>query len=506
MLDERKLESGSKKGPILKCDFQCEDVQYGVFIDGQLLFRLRATEKCDIKRVYLADLRTFYVFAVIGDERRFVILSGNVGNQSIDDLYVCWQLEKGEEFMICSVSESIFRVGYSYPVLVVVYRSEDGYHMKFVEIKRTNGLALLHTVDQRDLEGLTARDDDYNQIELTYYVSQEGAIEPYLWLRKDNQADVKGWLITRSDDKGERGMYTGKIELNNEKEMRVHITSVTEYDKTVKKGWNMGRTPIAQALPLEDFQSFAIEIDSRLFLVQDGQLYSPAARNVQPDWNIMSVYYRFRRHILPVPRDSRVILMACIDIGYSDRNVIRSIFGCKGIPGIYERYIEHDNPENGEIRYTFKGRVDSAEPAETRPTLRTFFGNGGLAIGPDCHRSICQLYAGFRYASVVRVYGPGVECRDFEMAGSVFDWKSVEKLRRDMIATYGTLLSIDSNDFGYAVSVLEREEPEKNDKNFRNFMSMVKSPRPHREKVTIAALENGIKLLRERLEACEDAK
>jgi hypothetical protein len=226
----------------------------------------------------------------------------------------------------------------------------------------------------------------------------------------------------------------------------------------------------------------AIEIDSRLYL-WDGAiidpskdraaLYSPAIRNVQLDWNILSLFYRFRRHVSPVAKmGPRTILMAVIDIGYCDKSVIFSIFGCNAVPGIYESGVDQK-----EFWYQFNGENHSGERGENSPTLKEFFGNGTIAVSPDSYRTKCQLYAAFRYASVIRVYGPGVECRDFEMSGAVFHSSSVEKLRRDMIATYGALLSIDANDFDYAASLLERHESEKNVGDFAWFMSVVRSAR-----------------------------
>jgi chromosome segregation ATPase len=64
------------------------------------------------------------------------------------------------------------------------------------------------------------------------------------------------------------------------------------------------------------------------------------------------------------------------------------------------------------------------------------------------------------------------------MTPAELDVKTVEKFQRDMLATYGTLLSIDPADFDFAVPVLERDEDMLNKPLFEEFLRIVDSPRP----------------------------
>jgi hypothetical protein len=199
--------------------------------------------------------------------------------------------------------------------------------------------------------------------------------------------------------------------------------------------------------------------------------------------NIISLYKRFYRHApddLP-PVDESRLLLAVVDIGSLDS--VRRAFLAGTAPGLYARYVR-ENPlthapeefPNGQLLETspemFRYAGEDGD-VRTFPTWWLYFNNGSLPVGLAYHRTLCQLFAAFCCAAVVRVHGPGMTVRDFRLSSPLFDRVSFLDARARLIATYGTLLRIGPKHFAYAARLLPTTQ--QNIGPFKTFLRQLDS-------------------------------
>ena len=207
----------------------------------------------------------------------------------------------------------------------------------------------------------------------------------------------------------------------------------------------------------------ALEVDRRLYLftrISDSCFYRPAMRNVLKKANILSMFHRYLRHGAPITIDgklpNKICLTSVIDIGLQES--ARRTFRSGTAPGVYVEATDDKYSHETEIPVT---------------SLDIYFNNGSMPVGLEQHRTICQLWASFCYASRIYVYGPGKAFRVYHLTDVTFGPRDrIEYNKSALLALYGTLLSIDPQDLDLAIDTLEVTR--NNTQEFHNFLKLIK--------------------------------
>jgi hypothetical protein len=217
-------------------------------------------------------------------------------------------------------------------------------------------------------------------------------------------------------------------------------------------------------------QPIGVEVGSGLYIARqrgsDYFFYTPAPRNVYLQSNVMSLYRRFQRHLPRLPGDDQPkTLVAVIDIGSHD--AIRTLMASGTTPGIF---LQPPDQCTGEIPLETPRSFAYEDGGEVQifQTHWLFFVNGTLPVGLGQFRTMCQLFAAFCCATVIRIYGPGASRRDIKLSSPLFDKESHDKLKENLVAMYGTLLAVGPRYFNYAVRTLE--DMRKNVDSFKHFL------------------------------------
>jgi hypothetical protein len=216
-------------------------------------------------------------------------------------------------------------------------------------------------------------------------------------------------------------------------------------------------------------QPIGIEVGSGLAIACQREsgyfFYTPAPRNVYLQSNVMSLYRRFQRHIPRLRGDDEPrTLVAVIDIGSHD--AVRTLMASGTTPGIFLRPPEASSVQNTGVARNFA--YEDGGEVQIFQTHWLFFVNGTLPVGLGQFRTMCQLFAAFCCATVIRIYGPGASRRDIKLSSPLFDRESQDKLTKNLVAIYGTLLTVGPKYFNYAVRTLE--DTRKNIDPFRYFL------------------------------------
>jgi hypothetical protein len=446
-------------------------------IDSRPLFTLRGVNSFFAQRIYLHSFTA--VFAVVQESERkaVLVLGGRPGDQALDDMYVCARIGKAA-YIDSAVTIPRFDAGHSlvgWSTLGVVIATEGARQCHVFEI---------------------GPDADPCAPLLSHVVplpppppSAQGA---KLTISSPPNVDVgRGFILS------EGGKSKGAVMWAQNPHAPTHEPSEKSLQPDYTWLAKLGLRSEADFKPPSDFTSagevrartLGFEVDGSLFLLVrnardvGNRFYSPAPRNVVLRANIVSLYNRFYRHApdeLPQVDESR-LLLAVIDIGSLDST--RRAFLAGTAPGLYARYVREDpqtqtveefpdNPDPQTAPEMFRYAGEDGD-VRTFPTWWLYFNNGSLPVGLAYHRTLCQLFAAFCCAAVIRVHGPGMMVRDFRLSSPLFDRQSFLDARARLIATYGTLLRIGSKHFTYAARLLPTTHH--NIKSFKNFLRQLDS-------------------------------
>lgn len=260
------------------------------------------------------------------------------------------------------------------------------------------------------------------------------------------------------------------------------------------------------------YYPIGIEISNLVFLLLDKKksiYYHPARNNFNLKAAIKSAFYRYKEKMslikLNIKKDGPMafgIIKVLIDVGYSD-DVNKEFNTNPIIPGIYLKvfdengkpykqkgkagknedddkkddegdFDEEDDDEFDFRKGTGKGRKkpkkkktgnkNKDDDANNRKdkVLYMFsvaFGNAGMIVGKDVHRTKCQLAAAYATSTNFTIYGPTKKITDYCPENEVYDnWTldMAEEMLANLVATYSVLLEMKSDtEFNIALNTLK---------------------------------------------------
>lgn len=431
----------------------------------------------EIREIFIDSQDLVFVAASDLSRKGIVILAGECGTQCLDDMYVCMELPNSE-YQACSF-------GYFESKLscVVIFQQAGKTRLNFYRYEGTGSelapFKFVKTVESGVLKAKT------NCVALgadAVRFAEKGSKEFYYWAPGEDKPNERPGSMESKAAVARLVSTHGRVVAIGDKG-QVQVLGESASGRQERLAW-----PIARWLVPDDGTAVkpvpgpardeliegpkgnavegtiaALEVDKRLYILTERQgeyvYYHPAMRNVLKRANILSMYYRFKRHCPKhSPEGVRKLCITCmIDLGIQES--VRRTFASGTYPGIYIK------EEKGEYE---------ADDRYAVTDLQVFFNNGLLPVGLDCHRTICQLIASFCCASRARVFGPGMAHRMFYFTETSLEPCNVERYKTELFALYGTLLSVAPKDLDLAIDVLENTRHNKG--NFAAFLERVRNP------------------------------
>lgn len=441
------------------------------------LFKLRSSMK--IKSVYCENYQNIYVIAIfpIGEnEHKVLVLQGDIGNQSLDDMYCCCSLTVNK-IIDCTFIPKEFSngIGVSASLLFNI-----GKETKFVIYQQLNNkLYSQWTMKETNFEPFAESKAQISygprpgNINIVYenqkytYNNCQNAFQK----RSEDKilsliSGTKQWsLLDKVDEK-----FTIKIPSKSEsvqfnlpndtKIAGVHclghdenpfISFIYANNNESTIYINSHNFKLSIDKPADgNYLALSSELSSKLFLVlEDGSFYHPAKRNLSMDASIISCFYRIIRHFprnifksININNDKFLSYQVCciIDIGYEGPSLIKTRLRETSSPHIFYQVLS----DNSSI-YQFD----------------LIFANGLLPIGLDHYRTQCQLIAAFCCSHLICIKG----CESLYKGLITNDPKCTDIAVQDIVATYATLLENEPKDLMTVIQILETT---------RNFVNEIK--------------------------------